>query len=146
MGGGDKVATGRLVRRWRHGAPGSRGALRRSSTCGGRETVIGIPTSELLDPPYHGFAGGRAGGTVVQAAEHVGVSESTVYRWLRAFLLQRGDSLRYGTTDQSSDNTVIWRAPHGVPSPRQFSIRTDRPLGVHQLTIRHSPDLYRLGI
>ena len=37
------------------------------------------------------------GGTVAQAAEHVGVSASTVYRWLQAFLLQRGDSLRYGT-------------------------------------------------
>jgi transposase len=37
------------------------------------------------------------GGTVAQAAEQVGVSASTVYRWLQAFLLQRWDSLRYGT-------------------------------------------------
>ena len=37
------------------------------------------------------------GGAVAQAAEQVGVSESTVYRWLQAFLLQRGDSLRYGS-------------------------------------------------
>jgi transposase len=37
------------------------------------------------------------GRPVAQAAEQVGVSASTVYRWLHAFLLQRWDSLRYGT-------------------------------------------------
>jgi transposase len=37
------------------------------------------------------------GGTVAQAAEQVGVSASTIYRWLQAFLLQPWGSLRYGT-------------------------------------------------
>lgn len=34
---------------------------------------------------------------VAQAAARVGVSTSTVYRWLHAFILQRWDSLHYGT-------------------------------------------------
>ena len=38
-----------------------------------------------------------AGVPVAAVAERVGVSPSTVYRWLQAFLLRRGDSLRYGT-------------------------------------------------
>lgn len=38
-----------------------------------------------------------AGGRVATVAAHVGVSVSTVYLWLHAFLLQRWDSLRYGT-------------------------------------------------
>ena len=39
-----------------------------------------------------------AGVRVATVAAHVGVSASTVYRWLHAFLLQRWDSLRYGTS------------------------------------------------
>src|SRR5438105_1877128 len=38
-----------------------------------------------------------AGVPVAEAAERVGVHGSTVYRWLQAFLLQRWDSLHYGT-------------------------------------------------
>jgi transposase len=38
------------------------------------------------------------GGSVAQTAAQVGASESTVYRWLHAFLLQREASLRYGTS------------------------------------------------
>ena len=37
-----------------------------------------------------------AGVPVAEVAERVGVHRSTVYRWLQAFIVQRGDSLRYG--------------------------------------------------
>ena len=38
-----------------------------------------------------------AGVPAAEVAEHVGVSPSTVYRWLQAFIVQHRDSLRYGT-------------------------------------------------
>jgi hypothetical protein len=39
---------------------------------------------------------GGAGRASAPTAEHVGISRSTVDRWVQAFRVQRGDSLRYG--------------------------------------------------